>query len=219
MLVPQVPQVPPARGWRHAGKRLLDVGLCIASLPVTLPLAAVIAVAVKLTSGGPVIYRACRVGRYGRPIVVLKFRTMRTASRGPRITRSGDDRITRVGRFLRASKLDELPQIVNVLRGDMSLVGPRPEDHEYVAKYSAEQRQVLSVRPGLTCLTFLRWGAEQALIEQAKAAREQPFDVESFYVNEILPEKLDIELSYVREWSLRGDLRILAHTFGGLVRS
>ena len=209
---------------RHTGKRLLDVGLCIASLPVTLPLAAAIAVAVKLTSPGPVIYRAYRVGRYGRPIVVLKFRTMRTESRGPRITRSGDDRITPVGRFLRASKLDELPQIVNVLRGDMSIVGPRPEDPEYVAAYNAEQRQVLSVRPGLTCLTFLRWGPEQALIEQvklerAKAAGDQSFDVESFYLREILPEKLDIELSYVREWSLSGDLRILAHTFGGLIRS
>ncbi len=212
-------QVSPPRRSRHAGKRLLDVGLCIASLPVTLPLAAAIAVAVKLTSRGPVIYRAHRVGRYGRPIVVLKFRTMRTESRGPRITRSGDDRITPVGRFLRASKLDELPQIVNVLRGDMSIVGPRPEDPEYVAAYNAEQRQVLSVRPGLTCLTFLRWGPEQALIERAKAAADQPFDVESFYLREILPEKLDIELSYVREWSLRGDLRILAHTFGGLIRS
>ncbi len=212
-------QVPPARPSRHAGKRLLDVGLCIVSLPVTLPLAAAIAVAVKLTSPGPVIYRAHRVGRYGRPIVVLKFRTMRTESSGPRITRSGDDRITPVGRFLRASKLDELPQIINVLRGDMSIVGPRPEDPEYVVAYNAEQQQVLSVRPGLTCLTFLRWGPEQALIERAKAAADQPFDVESFYLREILPEKLDIELSYVRDWSLRGDLRILAHTFGGLIRS
>jgi lipopolysaccharide/colanic/teichoic acid biosynthesis glycosyltransferase len=214
----QKPSVP-ARRWPHAGKRLLDVGLCIASLPVTLPLAAAIAVAVKLTSRGPVIYRANRVGRYGRPIVVLKFRTMRTGSGGPLITRSGDDRITPVGRFLRASKLDELPQIVNVLRGDMSIVGPRPEDPRYVAAYSAEQRQVLSLRPGMTCLAFLRFGHEQALIERAKAAREEPFDVESFYVSEILPEKLDIELSYLRDWSLRGDLRIIAHTFGGLIRS
>jgi lipopolysaccharide/colanic/teichoic acid biosynthesis glycosyltransferase len=214
----------PARPWRHAAKRLLDVGLCIASLPVTLPVAAAIAAAVKLTSQGPVIYRANRVGRYGSPIVVLKFRTMRTENGGPRITRSGDDRITPVGRFLRASKLDELPQIVNVLRGDMSIVGPRPEDPEYVAAYSAEQRQVLSVRPGMTCLAFLRFGHEQTLIERAKierakAAREEPFDVEAFYVSEILPEKLDIELSYVREWSLRGDLRIIAHTLGELIRS
>jgi lipopolysaccharide/colanic/teichoic acid biosynthesis glycosyltransferase len=143
---------------------------------------------------------------------------MRTES-GPRITRSGDDRITPVGRFLRASKLDELPQIVNVLCGDMSIVGPRPEDPEYVAGYSAEQRQVLSVRPGMTCLAFLRLGNDQTVIERAKPAGEQLFDVESYYLREILPEKLDIELSYVREWSLRGDLRILAHTFGELIRT
>jgi lipopolysaccharide/colanic/teichoic acid biosynthesis glycosyltransferase len=209
----------PARIWGRAGKRLLDVALCIATLPITIPLAAVIAIAVKVTSQGPVIYRADRVGRYGRRIVVLKFRTMRTERDGPRITRSGDHRITPIGRFLRASKLDEIPQIVNVLCGDMSIVGPRPEDPAYVAAYSAEQRHVLSVLPGMTCLAFLRLGHDQAVIERAKPAGEQPFDVESYYMREILPEKLDIELAYVREWSLRGDIRIIAHTFGELIRS
>jgi lipopolysaccharide/colanic/teichoic acid biosynthesis glycosyltransferase len=194
-----------------AVKRAIDVGLCLASLPFTVPLAAVIALAVRATGRGPVFYRANRVGRLGRPIVVLKFRTMRTGCAGPCVTRSGDARITAVGRFLRATKLDELPQIINVLRGDMSIVGPRPEDPRYVAAYTDEQRQVLSMRPGIASLAFLRFGHEQDLIERAR-----PADTEAFYLSEILPEKLEIELGYVREWSLRGDLRIMARTVGGL---
>jgi len=192
-------------------KRALDVALCICSLPIAMPLAAVVAAIVKATSPGPVLYRADRIGLHGQPIVVLKFRTMRTDCEGPRVTRSGDDRVTSVGRVLRASKLDELPQIVNVLRGDMSIVGPRPEDPKYVAGYSEEQRQVLSVRPGMTSLSFLRFGHEQEFIERAA-----PADAETFYLTQVLPEKLDIELTYVRSWSVRGDMRIIARTFAGL---
>jgi lipopolysaccharide/colanic/teichoic acid biosynthesis glycosyltransferase len=195
-----------------AMKRLIDLTLCVVSLPVTAALGVVVAALVKATSPGPVLYRARRVGRHGRPIEVLKFRTMRVDCTGPSVTRSGDDRITPAGRFLRASKLDELPQIVNVLRGDMSIVGPRPEDPKYVAAYTDEQRQVLSVRPGITSLAFLRFGHEQEWIERAR-----PVDAESFYVTEILPEKLAIELHYVREWSVRGDLRILARTLTSLI--
>ena len=194
-----------------AVKRLIDLALCVLSLPVTVPIGLVVAALVKATSRGPVLYRARRVGRHGRPIEVLKFRTMRVNCTGPRVTRSGDHRITLAGRFLRASKLDELPQIINVLRGDMSIVGPRPEDPKYVASYTPEQRQVLSVRPGITSLAFLRFGHEQEWIERAR-----PLDAESFYITEILPEKLAIELSYVREWSVRGDLRILTRTLTGL---
>ena len=194
-----------------ASKRALDIALCAASLPFTAPIAGLIAVAVRLTSRGPVLYRANRVGRYGRPIVVLKFRTMRTGCAGPSVTRAGDDRITPIGRLLRASKLDELPQIVNVLRGDMSIVGPRPEDPRYVEHYTTEQRQVLSVRPGITSLAFLRFGHEQELIERAR-----PADTEEYYLTEILPEKLEIELGYVRQWTLRRDLWIVARTVGGL---
>jgi lipopolysaccharide/colanic/teichoic acid biosynthesis glycosyltransferase len=195
-----------------AVKRLFDVGLCLASLPLTVPLGTAIAAVVKLTSPGPVLYQARRIGRYGRPIQVLKFRTMRVDRAGPSVTRSGDARITPAGRLLRASKLDELPQIINVLGGDMSIVGPRPEDPKYVAAYTDEQRQVLSVRPGITSLAFLRFGHEQELIERAR-----PADAESFYVTEILPEKLEIELRYVRDWSVRGDLQILGRTFVGLL--
>jgi lipopolysaccharide/colanic/teichoic acid biosynthesis glycosyltransferase len=192
-------------------KRALDVVLCLASLPVTLPVAALVAVAVKVTSPGPVLYRATRVGRDMRPFALLKFRTMHVGAGGPGITRSGDSRITPVGRWLRASKLDELPQVLNVLRGEMSIVGPRPEDPRYVATYTHDQRQVLAVRPGMTSLAFLRFGHEQEFIERA-----QPADVEAFYLSEILPEKLDIELQYVRNWTVLGDVRILARTLTGL---
>ncbi|WP_214365460.1 sugar transferase [Pseudonocardia sp. H11422] len=195
----------------HAVKRLLDIALCIASLPIVMPLGAAIAVAVKLTSPGPVLYRANRIGRDMRPISVWKFRTMRADCGGPSITRTGDPRITPFGHWLRDSKLDELPQVLNVLKGDMSLVGPRPEDPRYVASYSPEQRRVLSMRPGITSLAFLRFGHEQELIERAGAS-----DPETYYLTEILPEKLAIELRYVRNWTMRGDLRILARTVGGL---
>ena len=195
-----------------AVKRLIDLALCVLSLPVTVPIGAVVAALVKATSRGPVLYRARRVGRHGRPIEVLKFRTMRVDCTGPSVTRSGDHRITPVGRFLRASKLDELPQIVNVLRGDMSIVGPRPEDPKYVASYTAgaaagavgaagdHEPRVPSVR-------------SRAGMDRTRSAT----DAESFYITEILPEKLAIELSYVREWSVRGDLRILARTLTGLL--
>jgi lipopolysaccharide/colanic/teichoic acid biosynthesis glycosyltransferase len=196
---------------RRRVKRGIDILICLVTAPVSLPLALLIAVAVRLSGPGPVLHRATRIGREMEPFTLLKFRTMRVGTDGPGITRSGDERITRVGRWLRASKLDELPQIVNVLRGEMSLVGPRPEDARFVAFYTDEQRQVLSVPPGMTSLAFLRFGHEQAYIEKA-----HPGDVEQFYLTEILPEKLEIELEYVRTWTVLGDLRILARTSTGL---
>jgi lipopolysaccharide/colanic/teichoic acid biosynthesis glycosyltransferase len=117
-----------------------------------------------------------------------------------------------VGHLLRASKLNELPQILNIIKGDMSFVGPRPEDPRYTAHYSPDQRRVLTVRPGLTSRAFLQFGDEQAFIERA-----HPGDIEEFYVRELLPEKLDIELEYIDNWSLREDLRILAGTVKGLL--
>lgn len=198
-------------GARERIKRMLDVLLCLASLPITLPLMALLAIAVKSGGSGPILYRATRVGRDMVPFEQLKFRTMTPGVAGPDVTASGDPRITPVGRYLRGSKLDELPQIVNVLRGDMSLVGPRPEVPRIVAVYTGPQRRVLTVRPGMACLAFLHFGHEQAFIERAK-----PVDVERFYLDEVLPAKLDIELRYVSEWTVLGDFRILARTFAGL---
>src|SRR5919202_5607074 len=130
-------------------KRTLDMTLAALALLVTAPLWPLVAVVIKLTSKGPVLHRAVRVGRDGKCFVVYKFRTMTVndSAASPGITRGGDPRITRVGRWMRASKIDELPNLINVLRGEMSLVGPRPEDPRYVERYTHRQRKVLAVRP------------------------------------------------------------------------
>jgi lipopolysaccharide/colanic/teichoic acid biosynthesis glycosyltransferase len=191
----------------HEGAhRALDLFWGGAALLVSLPIQAGIALAVRLDSPGPVLHRALRAGRYGRPFTLYKFRTMvvNAAAYGPGIPARDDPRITRVGRILRRSRLDELPQLWNVLRGDMSLVGPRPEAPKFVALYSPEQRQVLSVRPGIT-------GAAQ-LVFRNEATLLPPGDPEAAYVREILPRKLAIDLDYVRHRSPGGDLRILART-------
>jgi lipopolysaccharide/colanic/teichoic acid biosynthesis glycosyltransferase len=187
-------------------KRFMDVTLSLIALVVFLPAFVTIPVVLMLTSG-EVLYRAKRVGRGGEIFTMLKFTTMAPGDGGPRLTRAGDPRITPFGRWLRVTKLNELPQLVNVLKGEMSLVGPRPEDPHYAALYSAEQREVLAVRPGLASLAFLRFGDEEAYIERA-----DPADIEAYYLNELLPEKLAIELWYVRNWTLRSDLRILVRT-------
>jgi lipopolysaccharide/colanic/teichoic acid biosynthesis glycosyltransferase len=192
-------------------KRVVDVTLSLIALVVFLPVLLTTPVVLMLTSG-EVLYRAKRVGRGGEIFTMYKFTTMAPGDDGPRLTRAGDPRITPIGRWLRRTKLNELPQLVNVLTGEMSLVGPRPEDPRYAALYSAEQREVLSVRPGVASLAFLRFGDEEAYIE-----RVNPADIETYYLNVLLPEKLAIELQYVRNWTLRGDLRILARTVTGLL--
>ena len=208
-----VPARPSTAVLQTRGKRVLDIALCTVALPVVLPLLLMIALAVFCAGQGEVIYRAPRVGRDGRLFTMYKFSGMVRVDGGPRVTHAGDPRITRVGRFLRASKLDELPQILNVLSGDMSIVGPRPEDPRYVSRYTPQQRRVLLVRPGMTSLSFLRFGNEQSYI-----ARLRPDDVEDYYVTRLLPEKLDIELQYVRNWSVGLDLRIIVRTFLRLFR-
>ncbi len=199
-------------------KRILDVTLCITALPIVLPLAVIIAAMVALSSRGPILYCADRVGRNMAPIRVYKFRTMVTNSTGPGLTRSGDPRITRVGRWLRATKLDELPQLLNVIMGDMSLVGPRPEDPKYVRSYNAEQRRVFSVPPGMTSLASIRFRHEQELMEKAlkESEKAEPGNLENYYLREIMPAKLAIELDYVKARSTSGDVQILGQTVKAL---
>lgn len=204
------PHLPHAAA-QSRSKRVLDIALCLVAVVFVLPLMLLIAVVLKFTAG-EVIYRAPRIGREGQLFTMFKFVTM-TRGDGPRVTGRGDLRITGVGRWLRATKLNELPQLLNVIRGEMSLVGPRPEDPRYAAHYSARHQPVLAVRPGLTSLAFLRFGDEEAFI-----ARARPVDVETYYLQELLPKKLDIELDYVTSWSVRQDLRILAGTFRMLLR-
>ena len=193
-------------------KRFID--LCAAALGLLLlsPLLLVVALMIKLDSAGPVFFRQVRVGRHGHPFRIFKFRTMvhwqasNAVGPGLQLTVQGDARITRVGGFLRRTKLDELPQLIDVLRGTMSLVGPRPEVPRYVEHYpSASRARVLSVRPGITDFASLRYRDENALLAQAT-------DPEREYVEVILPSKLRYALDYVDNASVMSDLRVLGLT-------
>ncbi len=185
-------------------KRAVDVILSMIGALFLTPLWAVVALAIKLDSPGPVLHRAVRVGKNGEDFILYKLRTMtaEAAASGPGITRRGDPRITRFGRILRNLKLDETPQLINVMRGDMSLVGPRPEDPRYVMGYSPEQRRVLTVRPGLCSPAIVKYRHEEALLGDSE-------DPESTYVQVVLPDKLMMDLEYIDHRSLPGDLRIL----------
>ncbi|WP_338204968.1 sugar transferase [Candidatus Nephthysia bennettiae] len=187
-------------------RRILDVCAAGALLVVSSPLLALIAGAVRLSGAESVMYRGSRVGRHGHPILILKFRTMASDPTWNRdVTSSDDPRITCLGRLLRRSKLDELPQLVNVLRGEMSMVGPRPESPRYVAHYTSEQQEVLAVRPGIT-------GAAQLLFRNEEQLLSGP-DAEGYYIKEVMPAKLRIDLAYVRQRSLWLDFKILVLTF------
>ncbi len=191
-------------------KRALDLIVAVTALLVLWPLFALIALTVRITSPGAIFYGATRVGQNGQVFRLYKFRSMVADAdkRGPGITAAGDSRVTPVGRFLRRTKLDELPQLINVLYGEMSLVGPRPEDPRYVALYSPEQREVLRVRPGITSPASVYYRNEETLLTGT--------DWEQQYVDKIMPAKLAIDLDYVRRVSLWGDINVLWRTFMAL---
>ena len=193
-------------------KRLFDFSVALASLILLAPLFVLIAVAIKLDSAGPVFFRGQRVGWYGRAFGLYKFRSMaaNAAQRGPGITASGDPRVTRVGRILRRTKLDELPQLLNVVRGEMSLVGPRPEDPRYVALYTPEQRQVLRVRPGITSMASIKYRHEESLLSQG--------DWHEVYINKVMPEKLAIDLAYLEKQTFWRDIGVLFSTLLAVLR-
>jgi lipopolysaccharide/colanic/teichoic acid biosynthesis glycosyltransferase len=192
-------------------KRALDLLISVWGLLLLSPLLLLLALWIKLDSRGPILYRGQRVGKDGRPFIMYKFRTMVLGAerRGPAVTYKDDPRITSAGRFLRQTKLDELPQLLNVLRGEMSLVGPRPEDPKYVALYTPEQRLVLSVKPGITGPTQLEYRDEASLL--------QGEGVDEEYVSRLMPEKLKLDLEYVRTRSLLLDLKILWRTVATLL--
>jgi lipopolysaccharide/colanic/teichoic acid biosynthesis glycosyltransferase len=197
--------------WNQSnGKRLFDLYLAIVLLTLSLPVMLVVAFTVRLTSRGPVLYRQWRVGRDGREFQLLKFRTMIHApdQQGPSITRAKDPRITRIGRVLRKWKLDELPQLFNVTRGDMSFVGPRPDVSKYLAYLNEAQKQILYLRPGLTGSATLRYRNEEQLLTQVPVG-----DLEDFYCTQILPEKVRFDLDYARKAGFISDLGILLRTF------
>lgn len=193
-------------------KRIFDIGVALAALLVLSPLLAGIAIWIRLDSPGPALFRQERVGLAGRFFYILKFRTMRydSVATGSLITVGEDARITRAGRFLRRHKLDELPQFFNVLRGEMSVVGPRPEVPRYVALYSPETKKiVLSVRPGITDPASLAFTNESSLLERA-------IEPEVHYVNVVMPLKLEHSIQYVRTQNFWSDLQIIWKTMAAV---
>jgi lipopolysaccharide/colanic/teichoic acid biosynthesis glycosyltransferase len=198
--------MPPARPVNAALKRGLDVGVSLLGLILASPLLLAAAIAVKLDSRGPLLFRQQRMGRNFRPFWIYKFRTMVVdAERQGQLTAGADPRVTRVGRWLRQSKLDELPQLFNVLRGDMSLVGPRPEVPKYVELFRDEYRVVLSVRPGLTDPASIKYRDEGALLAGSP-------DPERQYVERILPDKLALASDYIRRANVLTDLGVMFRT-------
>jgi len=185
-------------------KRGFDLIVAALLLIVLSPILITIAVLIRIRDGSPVLFRQERVGRHGVAFRVLKFRTMRSTP-GAQVTIQGDTRITRVGRRLRAHRLDELPQLINVLTGDMSLVGPRPELAQYVDLFPEEYRQILTLRPGITGPASVEFRNESELL----AAYPDP---ERAYVEVILPQKIALALDYLRERSMLVDLKILGRT-------
>ncbi|MEO0071329.1 MAG: sugar transferase [candidate division WOR-3 bacterium] len=193
-------------------KRLFDITLSLIGIILLLPLLALIAFAIKLTSRGPVFYYGERVGRSGKTFKIIKFRTMvPDAERlGSSVTAQGDPRLTKTGRFLKRHKLDELPQLFNILKGEMSFVGPRPEIKMFIDLIPKEERDIiLTVRPGLTDLATL-YSQEEGIL------RESP-DPEKSYVEVVLPKKTKLQIDYVRNRSFFLDLKILLKTFIRLI--
>lgn len=187
------------------GKRLFDVVLSALGLVLLSPLLLLLALLVWMEDGGFPLFKQIRIGRGGQPFRLLKLRSMRSQGNGRQITAGGDPRCTRIGRILRRFKLDELPQLWNVLRGDMSLVGPRPEVPLYVDPSAPEWQTVLRVRPGITDLASLIYRNEEELLAQAG-------DPEHYYRRQILPDKLALNALYLRRQSPLTDLRLILWT-------
>jgi lipopolysaccharide/colanic/teichoic acid biosynthesis glycosyltransferase len=188
-------------------KRLLDITVSAVGLAVTSPLLLTLAIMIKRDSKGPVFYRGERVGRLGKPFRIYKFRTMAADAEklGGPSTAADDPRLTKSAGFLKKYQLDELPQLINVLRGEMSLVGPRPEVKMYVNMFSKEEKAILSVRPGMTDYASL-WNFHEGELLQGST------DPEKTYMEKIRPEKIKLQLKYVRERSFWVDLKIIFKT-------
>ena len=186
--------------------RQLEAAIALMGLVMVAPLIALTAIVIAVTSRGPVIFRQKRMGRKGRPFTMYKLRTMRVANSGPQVTAGDDVRITTVGKFLRKTKLDELPELWNVLRGDMSLIGPRPEVPRYVDLDNPMWRLVLEARPGIADPMTLQLRNEEALLAEVEGDRER------FYLEALLPFKLEGNLSYLQARSCWTDLKVLCQT-------
>lgn len=194
-------------------KRIFDLVMSFVLIMVLAPVILLLGILIALDSRGPVIFTQKRVGRYGEDFTMFKFRSMRqdAESLGPQISVGRDPRISRVGHVLRKTRLDELPQLLNILLGDMSFVGVRPEVPRYVAKYTPEMWATLLLRPGVTSPASIRYKDEAKILEGAE-------DPESAYVKDVLPQKMVYNYSYLRELSFMGDLKILIETVVAVLR-
>lgn len=203
--------VTPPSAATMACKRAFDILCSFLGLTVLSPVLLVVSVLVAVTSPGGVFFRQERIGKDGKPFRIFKFRSMRKDNAGLKITTGNDSRITPVGRFLRKSKIDELPQLINVLVGDMSFVGPRPEVADYVNLYTLYQRQVLLVRPGITGLASIRFRNENDLLTASD-------DPNRTYVEQIMPRKIDLDLEYIPHASVFYDIKLIFQTFAVVIK-
>ncbi|NCA91676.1 sugar transferase [bacterium] len=194
-------------------KRIFDISAAFIGIAVFLPLFLVVAILISSESKGGVFYRQVRIGKDGKPFRIMKFRTMVADAdkKGLAITVGADSRITKTGKFLRASKIDELPQLFNVFVGQMSFVGPRPEVKKYVDMYDETQKAVLLVRPGITEYASIVYCEENALLQDS-------VDPEATYINEIMPRKLEMNLNYIKSFSFIGDIGIIIKTFCAILK-
>jgi lipopolysaccharide/colanic/teichoic acid biosynthesis glycosyltransferase len=188
-------------------KRALDIAVAAIGMIVLLPIMLIVAISIKCDSRGAVFFKQKRIGKDFRAFLIYKFRTMRENSElsGPVITVGDDSRITRIGRFLRKTKLDELPQLINVLKGEMSLVGPRPELPRFVELFQREYAEILTVRPGITDLASLKYHDEAKLMDQFPNPEEE-------YLRSILPDKIRLAREYIDRSSIVFDLSLILRT-------
>ncbi len=186
-------------------KSFFDIFAAIFMLLLLSPAFVVCAIAVACVKDGPVFFKQERIGKNGKPFKIIKFRTMTDKNEGTAVTVSNDSRVTKPGRILRKFRLDELPQLINVIKGDMSFVGPRPEVPHYVEKYEDDWYATLLVKPGITCRSSIYFADESDLMENAE-------DADSFYTNSILPDKCKMNIDYIRNLSVIEDVKILFAT-------
>lgn len=193
--------------YRRFGKRCLDVCLVLMAIAVSTPLFCIVAACIAFSRTGPVFFAQERMGRDFKRFKLFKFRTMvvNAPAMGPQVTKGADPRITKIGRFLRNTKLDELPQLFNVLKGDMSIVGPRPEVAKYAVLFRDKYEQILSIRPGITDYATIEYRDEQDILNKYE-------DTEKGYINDVLPSKIALYEKYLREMSFITDLKIITAT-------
>jgi lipopolysaccharide/colanic/teichoic acid biosynthesis glycosyltransferase len=193
------------------GKRIFDFIASLIGLILLSPFLVIIGVLVKISDKGPVFYRSKRVGQNFKPFYLLKFRTMvvNAEELGPSITKGGDQRITKIGKFLRKYKLDELPQLWNVVKGELSLVGPRPEVEKYISFYKDDYKEILKIKPGITDYAAIKFKNEEEILAKFE-------DVEKAYIENVLPAKIKLYKTYLNEIGFLTDLKIIFKTLWGI---